>query len=138
MTDRVGSNDGSDFVYRIMVGADAIDELDHVNNAVYLTWVQQAITAYWTHRAPAKYVDALAWIAQRHDITYRNEAFLGDRLEAKVALIGFRGSRALFRVRIDRDDTPVADVRTTLCCIDRATRRLHRIGPDLAAHFPQP
>ena len=84
MNPQRGQEGGSAFVYPITVGPDAIDELDHVNNAVYLTWVQQAITAYWVAHAPAEEVAKIAWIALRHDIRYRSEAFLGDLLEAKV------------------------------------------------------
>ena len=104
MNPQRGQEGGSAFVYPITVGPDAIDELDHVNNAVYLTWVQQAITAYWVAHAPAEEVAKIAWIALRHDIKYRSEAF-------------------------------VAEVDTTLCCIDRETRQLHRITHELARHF---
>ena len=127
MNPQRGQEGGSAFVYPITVGPDAIDELDHVNNAVYLTWVQQAITAYWVAHAPAEEVAKIAWIALRHDIRYRSEAFLGDQLEAKVLLRGFRGSRSQF--------VSVAEVDTTLCCIDRETRQLHRITHELARHF---
>ena len=135
MNPQSGQEGGSAFVYPITVGPDAIDELDHVNNAVYLTWVQQAITAYWVAHAPAEEVAKIAWIALRHDIRYRSEAFLGDQLEAKVLLRGFRGSRSQFEIQFSRGSVSVAEVDTTLCCIDRETRQLHRITHELARHF---
>ena len=150
MNPQRGQEGGSAFVYPITVGPDAIDELDHVNNAVYLTWVQQAITAYWVAHAPAEEVAKIAWIALRHDIRYRSEAFLlagffcqellgeallGDQLEAKVLLRGFRGSRSQFEIQFSRGSVSVAEVDTTLCCIARATRQLHRITHELARHF---
>ncbi|HBQ92933.1 MAG TPA: thioesterase, partial [Erythrobacter sp.] len=77
----------------------------------------------------------IAWIALRHDIRYRSEAFLGDQLEAKVLLRGFRGSRSQFEIQFSRGSVSVAEVDTTLCCIDRETRQLHRITHELARHF---
>ena len=76
MNPQRGQEGGSAFVYPITVGPDAIDELDHVNNAVYLTWVQQAITAYWVAHAPAEEVAKIAWIALRHDMTPRQVEML--------------------------------------------------------------
>ena len=41
------------FELRIQIQPDDIDELGHVNNVVYLRWVQDVATAHWRAAAPA-------------------------------------------------------------------------------------
>ena len=47
-------------VFELTLTADAehIDELGHVNNAVWVQWIQQVATAHWYAAAPAEYRDA--------------------------------------------------------------------------------
>ncbi|HEX6643785.1 MAG TPA: thioesterase family protein [Gemmatimonadales bacterium] len=57
-----------------------IDALGHVNNIVYLRWVQDAATSHWHALAPAGDAAAIAWVVRRHEIDYRHPALPGDRL----------------------------------------------------------
>ena len=65
------------FELAITIKPSDIDELGHVNNVVYLSWVQDVAIAHWnfltTHAHRAKYV----WVALRHEIDYKAEAVLG-------------------------------------------------------------
>ena len=123
------------YLHLIEVRRDAIDELGHVNNVVYLRWVQEAITAFW--RSAVQDVDAadIVWIAWRHEITYRRPAFEGERLSADVRATGYSGSRATFETRILRGGEVVAEADSTLCCLNQITRQLIRITPKLAQPF---
>ena len=55
------------------VEASHIDELNHVNNVVYLQWIQDISNLHWTQLK--KWVDtaAYAWVVIRHEIDYRSE-----------------------------------------------------------------
>lgn len=112
-----------------------IDFMGHVNNAVYLKWVQDAVISYWQTVAPAEAVAKHLWVALKHEITYRAPAFLDDAVLADVVATGVQGSRAFFTTMIQRGDTILAEVRSSWCCIDVATRRPARIARDLAARF---
>ena len=112
-----------------------IDFMGHVNNAVYLKWVQDAVISYWQNVAPAEAVAQHLWVALKHEITYRAPAFLDDAVLADVVATGVQGSRAFFTTMIQRGDTILAEVRSSWCCIDVATRRPARIARDLAARF---
>ena len=70
----------------IKVGADQIDFMGHVNNAHYLSWVQEAVLSHWRHIAPPDAVAAHLWVALKHEITYRKPAFLNDEVVATVLL----------------------------------------------------
>ncbi|MFN7397787.1 MAG: acyl-CoA thioesterase [Sandaracinobacter sp.] len=112
-----------------------IDFMGHVNNAVYLTWVQDAVISYWEKVAPSDAVARHLWVALKHEITYRAPAFLDDTVLADVVATGVQGSRAFFTTLIQRGDTILAEVKSSWCCLDTATRRPARIAKDLAARF---
>ena len=121
--------------HAISVDPSEIDFMGHVNNAVYLKWVQDAVISYWQTVAPAEAVAKHLWVALKHEITYRAPAFLDDAVLADVVATGVQGSRAFFTTMIQRGDTILAEVRSSWCCIDVATRRPARIARDLAARF---
>jgi acyl-CoA thioester hydrolase len=112
-----------------------IDFMGHVNNAVYLRWVQDAVIAYWQQIAPTEAVAKHLWVALKHEITYRAPAFLDDQILAEVLATGVQGSRAFFTTLIQRGDTILAEVKSSWCCIDTDTRRPARIARELAARF---
>src|SRR5881392_4216625 len=57
-----------------------IDEQNHVNNAVYLRWVQDVATAHWKSLASVEAQNAIGWVVLRHEIDYRLPACLGDEI----------------------------------------------------------
>ena len=123
------------YQHSIRILPDDIDFMGHVNNAVYLRWVQDAVISYWEKVAPAEAVAQHLWVALKHEITYRAPAFLDDMVLADVVATGVQGSRAFFTTLIQRGDTILAEVQSSWCCIDTATRRPARIARDLAARF---
>ncbi len=59
------------YAHPITVDSRDIDHMGHVNNAVYLRWVQDAVTRYWEAVAPAEAVARHLWVALKHEISYR-------------------------------------------------------------------
>src|SRR5438128_7874689 len=57
-----------------------IDELKHVNNTVYLRWIQDVATAHWKSLASVEAQAAIGWVVLRHEIDYRSPASLGDEI----------------------------------------------------------
>jgi acyl-CoA thioester hydrolase len=57
-----------------------IDQQNHVNNTVYLRWVQDVATAHWNAAAPETMRDAIGWVVLRHEIDYKTPACLGDEV----------------------------------------------------------
>ena len=123
------------YQHSIRIDPADIDFMGHVNNAVYLRWVQDAVISYWEKIAPSEAVARHLWVALKHEITYRAPAFLDDALLADVVATGVKGSRAFFTTLIQRGDTILAEVQSSWCCLDTSTRRPARIAGDLAARF---
>jgi acyl-CoA thioester hydrolase len=112
-----------------------IDFMGHVNNAVYLTWVQEAVLAYWRTVAPAEAVAQHLWVAIKHEITYRRPAFLDDAIVAQVVAEGVQGARAIFSTLIKRGEDVLAEVKSSWCCLDAATLRPARLARDVVSRF---
>jgi acyl-CoA thioester hydrolase len=112
-----------------------IDFMGHVNNSVYLRWVQDAVVSYWRKLAPADAVATHLWVALKHEITYRKPAFLDDLVVADVIAEQVQGARAFFSTIIKRGEEVVAEVKSTWCCLDAATRRPVRLAGDIVGRF---
>lgn len=102
--------------------------MGHVNNAVYLTWVQEAAIGYWKRVASAEEVERHMWVALKHDIEYKRPAFLSDVVEAIVVSEGTRGARAFFKTFIKRGEEVLAEVCSSWCCVNADTKRPARIA----------
>lgn len=123
------------FSYPIGVIPADIDHMGHVNNSVYLKWVQDAVVKFWESVAPADAVSRHFWVALQHQITYRRPAFLEDLVVADVVADGVAGARAMFTTVIKRGEEVLAEVQSTWCCLDSTTRRPARLAVDVVRRF---
>lgn len=123
------------FAFPIKVLPEDIDFMGHVNNARYLNWVQDAVLAHWRKLAPQEDVASKAWVALKHEITYRRPAFLDDDVIARTVLEQFQGARAFYHTVISRGEEVLAEVRSAWCCIDAVSLRPARVGEHLRGLF---
>lgn len=123
------------FHYPVGIRPDDIDHMGHVNNSVYLTWVQDAVVKFWETVAPPEAVARHLWIALAHEIQYRRPTFLDDVVVADVIAERVAGARAMFTTVIMRGEEVLAEVRSTWCCLDAVTKRPARLASDVAARF---
>lgn len=121
--------------YPITIAPEDIDFMGHVNNARYLNWVQDAVLSHWNKLAPAEDVASKAWVALKHEITYRKPAFLDDDVIASTVLESYNGARAFYHTVIKRGEEVLAEVKSSWCCIDAKTLRPARIGEHLREFF---
>ncbi len=119
----------------IAVSAREIDFMGHVNNANYLTWVQDAVLAHWRSVAPPTEVAGRLWVALKHEITYRKPAFLDDQVIASVVLEKVHGARAFYETVIHRGEEVLAEVKSAWCCIDAETLRPSRLTEEIKKRF---
>ena len=128
-------------MYRYAIGIQPadIDHMGHVNNSVYLKWVQDAVVQYWEKVAPTEAVAKHLWVALKHEISYRRPTFLDDAVVADVIAEQVQGARALFTTVIRRGEEVLAEVKSTWCCLDASSLRPARLAKDIVSRFlPQP
>jgi acyl-CoA thioester hydrolase len=125
-------------VIELGVEAADIDAYDHVNNAVYLTWLDRAA---WSHSAalgvPLERCLGVrrGMAALRTEIDFVRAALRGDRVRVATWIAGSNG-----RLRVERrfqvvraaDDATLARARTEYVCINLDTGRAVRM-PELFA-----
>ena len=121
--------------YPITIEPADIDHMGHVNNAVYLRWVQEAVVRYWEAVAPAEAVAQHLWVALKHEISYRKPAFLDDGVVAEVLAERVHGARTFFSTIIKRGEDVLVEVQSSWCCLDAVTKRPARLTREVIARF---
>ncbi|WP_310541188.1 thioesterase family protein [Phenylobacterium sp.] len=117
--------------------ASDIDANGHVNNVVYLRWIQDMATAHWAACQPAEDQTRWAWIVLRHEVDYRRALLPGERARARTWVARKPdGPRFDRYVRIDGPDGAMcAQAVTVWCLIDAATGRPKRVPQDMVDRF---
>ena len=123
------------FHHKIGILPADIDHMGHVNNSVYLKWVQEAVIRYWESLAPPEAVARHLWIALSHEIKYRRATFLEDVVVADVIAEKVEGAKALFTTMIMRGEDVLAEVKSSWCCVDAETLRPSRLAADIVKRF---
>jgi acyl-CoA thioester hydrolase len=125
------------FEMTIAVEPADIDALGHVNNVVYLRWVQDIAIAHWKAAANAADQEKLLWIVVRHEIDYKQAARLGDAIVARTWVgaatrIKFERHTELLRAS---DGCLLAKARTVWCPIDAVTGKPTSVSAEVRAGF---
>lgn len=114
-----------------------IDDQGHVNNVVYVRWVQDVATAHWTSAATAEDQAEVAWVVLRHEIDYKAPARPGDGIVARtwVGVAERYKFERLTELRRAGDGKVLVQARTLWCSMSRTTGKLMRPSDELRARF---
>ena len=128
--------DRTPFAVPVAAQAADIDELGHVNNAVYVRWIQAVATAHWQAVARPEDIAAYIWVVTRHEIDYRRPTLLGDVLTLTSWVGTPKGARFDRHVEITGADGLLRVAALTIwALIDRASGRVIRVPAAVAAPF---
>jgi acyl-CoA thioester hydrolase len=117
-----------------------IDVLGHVNNAVWVQWMEQVAVAHWEAVAPQAHKDAFFWVVVRHEIDYLRAAFEGDRITART-WVGEAPKGARFDRHVEftgNDGRLCVRARTDWAIIDKASGKPIRVPAEVVAPFLGP
>nr|WP_260927783.1 acyl-CoA thioesterase [Novosphingobium sp. 9] len=125
------------FTLTFTAQAEHIDVMGHVNNAVWVQWMEAMATAHWEAVAPPEHQAVWAWVVTRHEIDYRGNIREGESVTGETWIPeGPQGARfdrcVAFRNAAGK---VIISARTTWALIEIASGRLHRIPPEVAAPF---
>jgi acyl-CoA thioester hydrolase len=114
-----------------------IDEQNHVNNTVYLRWVQEVATAHWRAIANPEAQENIGWVVLRHEIDYKAPACSGDQVVlctwvGKATRITFERFTEILR---STDRQLLSSARTLWCPINAKTGRPIRVPSEVRAQF---
>jgi len=124
-----------DYSHNITVRPEHLDEINHVNNVVYLQWVQDIAKAHWFAMAQQPFTDRHFWVVVRHELEYRKQAFLGDSITATTYVESFKGPFSIRCVEFKKEEELLVKTRSNWCLIDAATQKPKRVPPEIIALF---
>ena len=125
------------FTLAFTADASHIDVMGHVNNAVWVQWMEAIATAHWEALAAPEHRARYAWVVTRHEIDYRGNIGLGERVVAETFIPDPPGG-ARFDRRVDFRNAAgkvIVSARTTWAMIEIASGRLCRVPAEVAAPF---
>jgi acyl-CoA thioester hydrolase len=127
----------SAYLHTIEVAEADIDEMNHVNNVVYLQYTQDTATAHWQSCASAELQEKVVWMVRRHEIDYLKQAVLGDTLHIKTWVGDYTAAtwERFYEIYRASDNQLLAKAKSLWVPIDRQTMRLKRIEGELLECF---
>lgn len=123
----------SRFSFPVEVRFRDLDALGHVNNAVYLTYLESARIAYWFHVTGKARLEDLGMILARVEVDYRSPVSLGESLAVSVRCASIRRSSFVmaFEVRGRDGGRLVAEAKKVLVHYDYAAGRSEPLPAEL-------
>ena len=128
------------FEFELTAHPEHIDILGHVNNAVWVQWMEQVAVAHWESVADPVHKDAYFWVVVRHEIDYLRAALEGDRILART-WVGDAPRGAKFDRHMEfvaQDGKICVRARSWWAIIDKAAGRPIRVPPEVVAPFLAP
>ncbi|HHQ49071.1 MAG TPA: acyl-CoA thioesterase [Acidobacteria bacterium] len=107
------------FTVEIPVQWRDLDALGHVNNAVYLSYLETARVRLWHERMGGRDARDIPFVVARVEIDYRRSIELGQRVTVAIRCDAIGRSSFTISYRITADGLPCAEARSVQVCIDR-------------------
>lgn len=125
------------FALTFTARSEHIDELGHVNNAVWVQWIQDLATAHWDAVARPEDHAKVFWVVVRHEIDYRGNIVAGDSVTGETWIDGApKGAKSDRRVDFrNQAGKIIVAARTTWAMLDKDSQRLIRVRPEIVAPF---
>lgn len=115
------------FSVKFTVTEEAIDTLHHVNNAVYVQWMEVVASKHWQFLTEQNSFSEYIWVVMKHEIDYKNQAFLGDEIIAKTWVGETKGVTSIRHIEFYKDETLLVAAKTIWAMLDAKTQKPVRI-----------
>ena len=119
------------FEVKIEITPEDIDDLNHVNNAVYVKWMDDVAFKHWEYLTQNEPIIDTIWVVSRHEIDYKSEAFLGDEITAKTYVGNTRGVTSERFIEFYKGDTLLAKSKTIWVLLDAKSYKPVRIRENI-------
>ncbi len=92
------------YSYKFVVPESAVDENGHVNNVMYVQWMQDAAVRHYEAMGGTGPTQAIGatWVVRSHLVEYLSPAFAGEHIQVLTWVANLRRVRSLRRYRFIR------------------------------------
>lgn len=112
-----------------------VDALNHVNNVVYVQWIQDIAATHWHNVAPKHMLSKAVWVVRKHEIDYLKPAFVKQHLTGITWVENMEGVSSTRIVHIRHGDTLLVSAQTNWIMLDAQTLRPKRFNKELIDLF---
>ena len=121
----------------IIVSKNDLDELNHVNNVIYIHWVQEIAKNHWKSLVSSEIIKNYYWVLLEHQIKYLHPAFLGDKIIIKTYIEKTEVVKSNRIVEIYNANTNklLVTSKTIWCLINAKTHKPNRIIDEIRHAF---
>ncbi len=125
------------FEHQITVPKSAIDDMDHVNNVVYLLWVQDIAKKHWESKTDERIRNKYVWVVLNHFIEYHQPAYENDKIILQTWIDSHQGVKSDRHTRIINTVTQkvLVSAKTSWCLLYKETLRPARITDEISTLF---
>lgn len=119
------------FTLKITVSTNDIDNLQHVNNLVYVKWMDKIATAHWSFLTKENPLPQYVWVVIRHEIDYLKQAGLGDEITVKTWVGETKGITSIRFMEFYKENVLLVKAKTTWAMLNAKTFKPVRIREDV-------
>ncbi|WP_397446754.1 acyl-CoA thioesterase [Polaribacter sp. R77954] len=119
------------FTLKITVSSEDIDNLLHVNNLVYVKWMDKIATKHWAFLTKNYPLPQYVWVVMRHEIDYLKQAGLGDEITVKTWVGETKGITSVRFMEFYKSDVLLVKAKTTWAMLNAETYKPVRIREDV-------
>ena len=112
-----------------------LDEVNHVNNVVFLQWVQDISKEHWLAKTTETITSKMFWVVRSHHVDYKKQVFLSDKLVIKTFVNGCKGPFSERVVEFYREDQLVVKSISNWCLLGVEDQKPIRIPDEIEALF---
>jgi len=123
------------FSHSFTVRLEDMDEQGHVNNVVYLQWIQDVAVAHWVAHTTAELRQKFVWVVLRHEIDYKRQSFAGEEITAATWVGEWSAVTCERFTEISRGGDLLVKSKTVWCMLDRETTKPARITSEIKERF---
>ena len=115
------------FLLNHVVETSEIDTLNHVNNVVYVQWMEKVAMAHWSFLTKENPMDDFVWVVMKHEIDYLKQAVLGDEITIKTWVGETKGFKSERHIAFYKNEDLLVKAVTVWGMLDAKTFKHTRI-----------
>lgn len=125
------------YAFQLTVQPEHIDNQQHVNNVVYVQFMQEVANRHWQGVVTPELDNEVVWVVRKHEIEYLAPAFLNEVLEIRTwtgehTAVTWNRHYEIIRLA---DQKRIISAKSSWVLLDKATGKPRRIDEVILTVF---